>query len=1391
MNKKKELQENQKKNQNLESKIKYMKDSIKDKENNIELMCTKLEKKENQIKELSVEMDVVKKAKTMIELILNKTNTEIEALHEENDKNVQKFQAKIEDYKKSEELYNKNINDLQNNIKKMQDDLANKEENIIFYEEKMAENYQSIDILETELKKMYQEKLILQSDLKERKTENETQQKVLSDKIREMENCLEYYLDELKDVKNTKTKIEEILLCKQNEIDRQVDLINYQKNIIETLQSEKRLQEISIGDLNDALLQKSNENADLKKNILDHTLSVNTLKEQLNTAIIEKNVLEKNEKLNEVQMKTLSEEFQSQIFDLKNVLESRTFEINQYTVDLEKLKETLEKKQNDFNEQLIISNKQIETISDLRLKQYELEEKFKSSSQNLLVKENDIKSLEEKYIQSKLKIECLTETINFKISENHSLTKVIEIITTNMKNMQDDFDKQLLNAKINLKSYNHKIDSQTDKLLKIKNYILVQESELKTQIDLNNKQNDCILNLETEKLDLLEKLKGVDQTLLNKNSEVISLKEELQDCSTIIQDLKEELGVMSIEKIMIETNLNETSEQFKKAQQKSTEQINDMLGKLSNNEEEIIQLKNQSLKVENLLENKQKELDVQLKLTLKQYDIIKDIKTEKEVLENQIANSDKNAIITQLEIKKLKDELDEHKSSIFNLKQELDSEKIEKISLENKLQETILKKEAINKEYDEQLNEVKIILKDSIHEINDLKKTSTMLKNDINNKQIQLEHVTEENNKLNKTFVDSENQCINLQHKLKESNDCISKKEENLKLLKDQNVEYSIANENLEKQIIEVKQMLNDKHNELEKQIQWCNEQRETIVKINCEKESLCNKIKNLGDSLSHKEHKLNLCEEKLYGFTNTINHLGNQIEEIKDEKLSLELQSHETVAHLTSTNQDLTNRLAVMENDLLQIQEKLIHEQNELENQTKHLSEQTKIISILNEEKDKLLKEKNKLHECLDEKEYVLKSLQEKVNNHEKQQEELQTLKINLELKLNEKNNKLKNVQEESKQRLEDMDSKYIEIQELLNKKQIEIDEYINKYNCQIETITLLTSERDNLTNETNALMNTILIKDNVITTMQKKVLDCEKQNESIKNEKITLEMDLKQTNKQLEITSNGLTKQLEEMEEKLSNYQKELNSEPIDLCEKNNLIDKNIKLQKCLVENEWALKINQNKLEDFNKLYNESKDKNILLINELNDLKCQFNNLRQESTEKIIDMDKKLCEVQKQLNDKQSEIVKQIELKNTSLADIYQKINDLKNIKKELESVLKKEKRDFETHLETCLYYSLNISKNEPTLHNQDSLMEVITSADTFIEQNGIQLTLVENCDDYSIIERLKKLFEALKMFIVNINTQGNKQAIAHNEYASNEAYAELLIKSNRYVCMLYIIP
>lgn len=1040
-NKIKEFQECQKKNNNLESKIKHLKNTIKDNENHIESLCSKLNKREQQIELLSNEIDSVKKSKTMIELILTKTNTEIEAIHEEHDEKVKKLQSIIDEYKNIEKLSNQNIIDLENNMKNVQNNLANKEHIIIFYEEKMAENYQIVGTQEEQLRTMYQEKLMLESHLKNIKNEIETQQKSFNEKNCEMENCLEYYLDELKNLNDEKTKIGDILQCNQNKIEQQLKLIKNQEDIIKKLQSEQCSQQLIISDLNKDLQQKSSENNNLCAKVLESTLELDKLKEQLNAALVENNVIKTNLRNDELQIKTMNEEFQSQLNDMKKVLENQN---NQCLIKVEKLQDTLEKKQNDFNEQLITCNKLTETISQLHLEKNELEEKLISIGQ------------------------------------------------------------------------------------------------------------------------------------------------------------------------------------------------------------------------------------------------------------------------------------------------------------------------------------------------------------DLNQKQILFEQTTEENNKLKETVDYTENQCINLQQELKELNNIILQKEEDIKLLKVHISECSVSKESLQKQIIELQQILDNKHVELEKQIQWCNEQGDTIIKLNDEKECLSNEIKNLEDSLSHNEYKFNLCEGKLYDCSNTIETLETKINTMNNEKSLLELQLNETITKLINTNQDLTLKLEIKETNVLEIQEKLILEQNELKKQIEKSNEQIEKISLLNADNDKLQEETNKLQKCMNINENTLKLLQEKLLICEKDYKELQTLKTNSVSELNEKLLKLTNLHQESKKQLEDMDIKYIELQEKFSKNQVELDEYISKYNTNMKRIADLTSERDNLINRTHVLESTLLNKDNVISANQEKLLEYEEINDKIITEKGVIEIKLENIQQNLTQKLEVTNKKLQEVEVQLINQKEELDEQSkcsIEQVEKinslmyenNNLVNETNKLKECLVQKEFDLRLNQNKLQDLDKQNKEIECQNMSLVIKLNELKCQLNNLSQESTEEIDKMDKKLSEAQNQLSLKQSEI----KLKNDSITDIYQKIKYLKDVKIEVESILKKERKYFETCFETCLNYSFDYIKNNPILdHHHDSLIEVITSADTFIEHNGIQLAQVENSDVNSIIERVKKIFEALKMFIINLKTQGTEQIMNHTNNESNEAYTELLALSKTYV-------
>lgn len=1609
-----------KKNNCLENKIKFLKDSIKAKEHDIECLYTTLNKKNNHIKELSEEMDTVKKAKTMIELILSKTNTEIEALHEEHNKYVNNLLTTIENYEHSEELLHKNIAELENRVKIIQEDLADKGKVIIFYEDKMAENYQTVTVQEEQLKTIYEEKLILESSLQNLKIEIETQQKTFNNKNREMENYLEYHVDELKNVKNTVVQIEKMLQRKQDEIDQQIKLISFQKNKIETLESEKCSQEIIVSNLNSILEEKSADNTNLKKELQKCMSNVSALKENLDTTLNEKTVLENALKLNELEMKKSNDEFYRQIYDMQNLIGNQNNEIHQFKIDFEKLKDALEKTQNDFNNQLIITNKQIEIVSSLRLENYELIENLKLNSQSLLDKENEIASLKDLITENGLKISNQTDQINIEILKNHSLTKNLHVITSTMKNMQNDFDKQLFNFKTNLQLYDRKINVQTEKLSKLKEYLLVQKNELDNQINLYNNQNEYILTLETEKVNLLDKLKLFEQCLLKKDSEIINLEEKFQSCSSTINNLEEELGVMILEKIIIETDLNDTTEQFKNSQHQFTEQINDVVIQLNNREKEIIELKNNSLEMENMLEKKQTELDEQLKLTFAQNEIVNNLKSEKEMLEDQVLNANKHSIFVQDEIKSLTETLDECMSSILDLEKELDFTKTEKNSLENKLKNTIYEKDVISEELSEKL-------KDSTNENNDFKNRLNELKNDLSIKNEQFNFITKENSKLKEAVDCTEDRCINLQDKLKELSNCVLKKEEDMKLLEIHNLEYLTANEKLEKQINEIKYALNTKHTELENEIKRFNEQTEVIVKLNCDKESLCDKVKSLENNLSHDEYKFNLYEGKLYDCSNTINSLEQKLVEMKTVKSSLELLINKTFAQLTDKYQDLNLQLESKENNILKIQEKLIQVQNNFEEQNEQFNEQIITINLINAEKVVLLEKTSRLQEYLNEKECSLKSLQEKILDYKKQFDKLETLKLNLESDLVKNKLELNDLHQKSKQRIEDMENKcseiqeqfdkkqneyndyivkyncqvetvdlltlerdnlisetetlkntllkkdsviasneeklleykenngkikaekdtleieckktiyqlettcqeltqqlkdmenkYTEIQEQFNTKLIEINEYIDKHNCHMETITLLTSERNNLISETEALKNTLLNKDNIIMSNKKKLIEYEKKNDCINTEKIALEIELKKIITQLKITYQELTQQLEDMEKKLSDLQENLNSKHVDIetqvektnkqievvsiltsekdnliieidalknsllekentlvlnhkklnnfemqleelniqkkcleselnetkvrldnvqrdlvqqrenvtnklqeaeerviiqqkdlekqteaiktliCEKNDLLEEINMYKETLIQKENTLSLNQDKFLDNEKQIKEIELRNTSLkinILELNKLKVLLNNLRQEFTEKIVEVDKILCEGQEKISYKQFEIKNQIKLKNNSLPDVYQKVNDLKNIKNELELVHKKEKTNFETSL---VMYSNSLSRHTPMQdHHENSLMEVITSADTFIEENGIQFAQVENYEEYSIIEKLKKLFEALKMFIININNQGNG-AITNvkHEYASNEAYDNLLIKSDKYVfikimCMhIYII-
>jgi len=163
--------------------------------------------------------------------------------------------------------------------------------------------------------------------------------------------------------------------------------------------------------------------------------------------------------------------------------------------------------------------------------------------------------------------------------------------------------------------------------------------------------------------------------------------------------------------------------------------------------------------------------------------------------------------------------------------------------------------------------------------------------------------------------------------------------------------------------------------------------------------------------------------------------------------------------------------------------------------------------------------------------------------------------------------------------------------------------------------------------------------------------------------------------------------------------------------------------------------------KVSSIEKSLKELQNKNKNLETELNDTKVQSGAIQHNLTQKLEVTNKKLHEVEEQLVNLKEELNEQIKCS----IEQAEKINSLT--------------------------YENNNLVNENSLSEHHALLiEVITSADTFIEQNGIPLaSQVENCDEYSIIERIKKVFEAMKMFIISFKHQ-SEQTMNRSESGKN---------------------
>lgn len=450
----------------------------------------------------------------------------------------------------------------------------------------------------------------------------------------------------------------------------------------------------------------------------------------------------------------------------------------------------------------------------------------------------------------------------------------------------------------------------------------------------------------------------------------------------------------------------------------------------------------------------------------------------------------------------------------------------------------------------------------------------------------------------------------------------------------------TMANENyLQEQVAQIERNLT----ELENRNRQCIEQqRQMAVAADFEKTTTAGReVENAEDYLSP-ENKLYLCEAQLYDCRNTIVGLETRLDQMREEKSSLELHFDETVKPLIEANRNLVLQIEAKNQNISRVQEKIAGIQGELEKQ----------IERSNREKDSSLEEINKLQE-----QFKL-ALQKKAENFENRYQELLITKTTLECELSLNTIQLTNIQLESKRELEDISNKYDRVQEQLNEKQIELKEYVGKYDSQIKTIALLTSERDNLTNEINALKSKY--NDGSNECNRGKLIENEKQTDAIETKNVALELEprleLKLINEQLEIARHELTLQLGEKEKIISDLKEMLNCQCINLetkikeageltevnsiltSENKNLINETNTLKNQLLEKEKTLVSNLVDLNNFQTHLKELQTEKNSLKLELNDImEIHSNCVQRELTEKI---KSKLQEVEEQGNKMQLDL-------------------------------------------------------------------------------------------------------------------------------------------------------
>ncbi|XP_060835752.1 CAP-Gly domain-containing linker protein 1-like isoform X2 [Rhopalosiphum padi] len=1066
------------------------------------------------------------------------------------------------------------------------------------------------------------------------------------------------------------------------------DIVNSLKNELSKLKNEYQV----IIDEKEQCMKITQENHIKIENELKQELK--SLSENKNQEIqhLQQNNLEKLETLENVN--------QNINMELKAALKS----IQDQTNDIA----NLEKKYSDLELQKDLNKNELEK---------ELTTKLKTIEDELTCLRSEKSILEEKHENYVKETENATNVLENKLKQNNilieNLKKSLNELTLSKQNELDSMKKQIL-----------QLEGEQDNLLKCQSLELATKDELintlsnKLELTLTEKQKQDLsnANLQTELTNETLKYQTTIKDLQNKINEL-----EVNIASNC-KSFKSELELLSNEKLASESENLDLLEKLKflenlKLNLEEKLVSNEICIQDIQNLNDIIEEKNKIIDDNQI---KIKELDNFVTQTKNEYGVILKEK-EKEIKELLKIGEEK------MELEKLS--LEEKTKVILDEKDKENSILNKKIvDLEN-IKQDLEKQLEMGKSHEQDLTQLNEIIQDKIKTIKDndlnieqLNNKIVLCKEEFNSE------LKEKENKINELIKVGEEKLINEKKQIEEQNKVLlDKKDKEISIIMEKLNILESSKTNFEQQLIETSKKQENIIAELKISIE---EKTNLINDNNLNIEQLNNKIvlckEEFNSELKEKENKINelikVGEEKLINEKKQIEEQNKVLLDKKDKEISIimeklnilessktnfEQQLIETskkqeniIAELKISIEEKTNLINDNNLNIEQLNNKIVLCKEEFNSELKE--KENKINELIKVGEEKLINEKKQIEEqnkvLLDKKDEEISIIMEKLNI-------LESSKTNFEQQLIETSKKQENIIAELKISIEEktnfINDNNLNIEQLNNKIVLCKEEFNSELKEKENKINeLIKVGEEKLINEKKQIeeQNKVLLdkKDEEISNLMEKlnILESSKTNfeqqlieTSKKQENIIAELKISTEEKTKLINENNLN--IEQLNSIIAQCKERFNSE---LKEKEDQIKELIKVgeEKLLHEKLVLEKHAMHTLDEKNKEISNLIEKLNILENSKSNLEKQLEISRTQEHD-IIELKKDVQEKTKIIDDNNSKV----EVLNSLIAQtkedfsmrLKEKENEVHELLKTIEDKLNVEKISFDTRIKSCM--------------------------------------------------------------------------------------------------------